>query len=450
MSKKAALKIASFTLILGILLFAVSPVMTHSATDMAGARYIVGFYEEPENSLDAVYIGASNVFSFWAAPVAWKHYGITVYPFAGANFGSVATKYLISEARKTQPNALYIVGISANSFNLEAMPDSAVHYIADYMPASVNKLQLVQKLLDLKELDWSNRIEYYFPLVRYHSRWSELEEGDFLNEFTHLKGGDTSPSRLSKVIDASENYHITEEREALSNFQKEYVEDLFQYCESEQVNVLFVISNMIVVNESRLAQLNTFCDLCEEHGFPVLDLTKRMDEIGLDLTRDYGDLAHVNIHGMMKSTDYLSQYLIENYGFEDKRDDPAYSDWDEAYDEYVPVMSRYSLDFEYTNADRDYCLAAPELSKCSVKGTTLTLTWNAAEGASGYCIYRKTEDSGWVSIAIVDAETLSYQDEDCEVDKTYTYTVASYQERGGTPYWGNYDFDGLSGTVCSA
>lgn len=444
---KKIIKPVLFLAIFGTLFSACVTVFTHPASDIDASKYIPGFYKEPNNTLQAVYIGASNAFCFWAAPLAWEHYGITVYPFASGGQKLEAVKYLLEEARKTQPDALFIVGIAQSNLDPGGMPDARIHNLADYIPLSANKLALLRELCDEREIPWKDRAEYYVPLIRYHSRWNNLTVNDFKNDFGNFKGGDIHPGILGGVVDFSATYRETSRREELSDFQTLYLADLLQYCKDEELNMLFVLTNFVATDESQYARLNTVGDFCRDYGFPVLDMREKNDEIGIDLTKDYYNANHVNVHGMIKTTDYLSRYLIENYGFEDRRGDPAYRSWDEAYDEYVDIVSHYMLDFEYENGSRDFTLKAPELTKVAVNGTKLTLSWKEVPNASGYVVYRKSANAGWAPVSTLERGTLSYADTDCVIGEKYTYTVASFREEGGVRYWGTYDFTGLSATA---
>ena len=66
----------------------------------------------------------------------------------------------------------------------------------------------------------------------------------------------------------------------------------------------------------------------------------------LDLTKDYIEQLHTNIHGSIKISDYICRYLAENYGFTDKRGDPNYASWDEAWDRYSQIIKPYLTEDE--------------------------------------------------------------------------------------------------------
>lgn len=445
---KKVLRVTVFFAILIALVIPLSKVMT-STEDYRNYQWIHGFFEERENSLDAVYLGSSGTYAFWAAPLAWENYGIAVYPVVSNAQPLAAAEYIIREGRKTQPNALYIVKVSMLGVDFTS---PQLHYLLDYFPNSLNKIKMTDTLLDLSGYEDKDRLEFYFPLYRYHSRWSELTENDFDYELDGLKGGSTYKSFLQKSTDVSASYRQTDRRVPLPDSVYGYLDSLLNYCDKESVRVLFVVSPHNNVNENELALLNSICDIVQVRGYPVLDMNDLTDEIGLDRTTDYYNAGHTNVHGAVKITDYLSQYLVEHYGFKDKRGDPAYADWDQAYEKYNEIISAWGCDFEWDGSPRDDALAAPELGELTVKGKTLKLSWKASEGAEGYCVYRKddADTNTFVQIADVDGETLIYADKGLAIGTTYTYVVVPYREEDGVRYWGKYNFAGVSATALIA
>lgn len=444
MRKKEYLKVIVFIL-LGIgLLSMVSTVMVRKAADTRIYQWYRGFYEEEKNTVDAVFIGSSATYSAWLAPLAWEQYGIAVYPFVTPSEPFEAAEYIIREARKTQPDALYIVQIRTIN---DTVSNIQMHRLTDDMPLSWNKVQLVRAMGNYMNIDWTEQLEYLFPIIRYHSRWNELDEADFDNTLDGVKGSSHYNNFLRTSTDISSSYRITERTAALSEITQDALDGLLEYCDEEQLNVLFVCTPSAITNEYNLARINTIKETVQEHGYPVLDMILSVDEIGIDLTKDFYNAGHTNIHGAIKITDYLSHYLVENYGFEDKRGDPAYSSWDDAYTKYTTeYASAYTLDVEWNGGPRDGTLAAPVLSKVTVNGTSLTVSWEAVPGADGYQVYRKTAlGKSWTALDTVDGDTLSYKDTGRKAGSTYYYTVIAFREKNGVRYWGDYDFSGITG-----
>lgn len=462
MKKNYIIKSVLFALIF-ILLFAyVSKVVTYPS-DYRNYQWIGGFYEEEEESLDAVYIGSSNCYAFWNSMTAWDEYGIAVYPYSCNAMSFIATEYLIKETRKTQPDALFVVNV--NTISETTVTIEKVHHLLDYMPFSLNKLELIDALADAGDFTTEERMECIVPMLRYHSRWSDLSEKDFNYEVNGMKGSSAYSTFLKTYVDITDRYVLTDETADVPETYAEALDSLLDYCDEEKVNVLFVTVPRAEKDEERLKQINKINELIEERGYDTLYLIDETEAIGLDITTDFYNRNHTNVHGSIKYTQYLSEYLIENYGFENKKGNEAYSSWDKGYEKYSKKIMPYVLDIELDSAHRDYTLSQPadlqaEVKTAEVPAEEVQVSWKAVENADGYAVYRKEGTKGvWQQLAVtdktnyVDIMTADENMESGETDvedtqtksqTTYTYTVVPYCEESGEKYYGNFAYLGVS------
>lgn len=416
---------------------------------------VAGFHDEPRDTLDAVYIGGSNVYYFWQPSLAWQEYGMAVYSLSTASMPVRAFRYEIEEARKTQPDALFI--LSLNSLKTDTVNLIGLHSTADCMPLSGTKVRMVRELAPEAGLTGLEQLECYFPSLRFHSSWPELDSFQFTRRAYRMKGEATHLGYLNQSGINESRFFATDARLPLDETQSAVLTALLDYCDSEQLRVLFTLCPQAFENESDYAELNTAVDTVRERGYEVLDLRGAIEEMDLDLHRDFLDLRHTNVHGAVKFTHYLGAWLRERYGFADKRGDPAYASWDAIAAEYQQIIAPYTLDFERDHVPRAYELEAPELTECRATGRSFRLTWTPSEGADGYRLYRKqllpAEDpvtpavSAWVCVADLDADTLTYMDRTLALNAAYTYTVAPYLLRDGEKRFGPYDYAGKRGTT---
>lgn len=443
--------IKAICFLLGLVIIVSGVQQVFGVTDYRIYQTVQGFYAEPDGSLDAVYIGASNVYAYWQAPIAWAEYGYTVYPWSVPSMPASAIKYIIEDAQRTQPDALYIINL--NDFKAINHKVPYLHYLVDYMPMSTVKIKLIRDLAERCGITGFDQIEFFLPLIRFHSGWSELTSTSFSHPLNHLKAAVSYNSFLSTSTDVTDSYRKIERTDELAEEQNDILEDLLSYCEANSVRVLFMIVPQATTNETQLAQLNMVADIAESRGFDVLDLERSIDEIGLDLTTDYYNARHLNAHGSLKYTSYLGKYLSENFDFEDKRGNPSYASWDAAYEMYREILAPYALDFELSHARRDNSLAEPVLSTLAAAGQSFALTWEKTSGADGYLIYRKSKDhnsgklSAWKCIADVDGTTTSYADEELTLYDEYWYTVVPVKIEDGSITYGKFNIAGISDTI---
>ncbi len=434
---KNAIKAVAFLLVFALLFSVVQDVLIKR--NPQDAQFIPQFYDEPKNSLDAVYIGSSNCFTFWNSTVAWEEYGISVYPYSCNSMPFFAVKHLIKEAHKTQEKATFIVNI--NSITDDRISIDSMHYLLDVMPFSLNKLSLIHCMSEIGGYSWKDRMEYYLPVIRFHSRTGELKPSDFVTEPDGLKGSTTYSAYLNKSADVSADYVATDERVELSQTTIDYVNDMLDYCDSEQIEVLFVAVPQAKKNLDKIRRCNALGDLIESRGYTVLNLMEKSDEIGIDLTKDLYNGGHTNIHGSIKYTHYLSQILIEKYGFTDKRENSDYQSWNVTEEKYLDIVDSKILDVELDSIHRDFSLDLPKFKTASGK-KQVTLTWNAVDGADGYAVYRKTGSSGaWERMDTT--QECQFIDGNVKSKTTYYYAVVPYSVKDGENYYGNYKYNGV-------
>ena len=414
-----------------------------------GYQAVEGFYHENKNSLDAVFIGSSHVWRGWIAPLAWEDYGIAVWSYAMPSTHCNAIPFQIKEIHKTQPEALLI--ISLNSFRNLNVSDNMIYRSTSYLRFSPNKLAMIHSLANDAGYTGLDQLQFYFPVIQFHSRWSNLKAWDFLKPVDGLKNGSNWIGYLSKITNVTSDYVITDKEKELPEAQEKFLEEFLEFLDDSGYEVLFVSSPEALGNKSDIYQrLNRMAVIIQEHGYPYLNLINLIDETGIQTETDLYDVGHVNVHGGIKYTDYLAQYLVDNYGFTDKREQPGWESWDESVSLYTDVIAPYTLDFEREHAPRDYELKAPILNEVKVNDQTLTISWKESPNAEGYDIYRKSNVSGgknWAYLTSTNSGTLQYVDSGLKSGKNYTYTVVPKKYADGVEVYGNFDFTGVTGTT---
>ena len=291
-----------------------------------------------------------------------------------------------------------------------------------------------------------NQLEYHFPVIRYHSAWSELKTENLYRVLNGRKGAVSYNSFLTINEDCSDYLAAVEDRTPLEAEESRVLEELLDYCTKEDVRILFVVAPQQTKQTDILGKYNTIVDILEEREFSVLQAEKMISEIGLDPSSDYYNNGHTNIHGSLKYTYFLANYLSEHYDFTDKRKTPGYEDWDASYTWFESDIAKNTLEFERLNCKRDYSLKAVTLTSCASSDQSLHISWEKSNSAEGYAVYRKIKSDGiWELILLADGQTFSLLDEELENGIEYKYIIVPIRWEGQTIVYGNYDIKGISG-----
>lgn len=399
-------------------------------------------YDEKPGSLDAVYFGASNVHCFWEPAFGWAKAGIAVYPFSlDAEPGNIL-KNMIIEARKTQPDTLCIVTL--NCFKKSAVKLETALRLVHYMPFSINKLNTIRTLYDAADYEPDAIWEFLFPLIRFHSRWDSTTTWDFYQEQNEIHTNRAHRSFLTKSVPLTSL--VTDEDSLDESFDgsRDDLLDLLDYLKATKANTLFIIVPQ-VVSKNELASLTSLKDLVLAEGYPCLDLLNGIDDTNLLLKCDFKDTKHTNVHGAIKFSDYLTDYLVANYGFSDKRGQAGWKSWDKATAAYKETIAPYTLLFERKFLKRDNSLTPPKM-KLTIENRTASLSWTAVPGADKYNVYRKEGATGnWKLVKKTDNATLSFVDKKLAKNTKYTYTVVPIKTVGDTSYFGRFSYKGAKG-----
>ena len=407
-----------------------------------------GLPREKKGSIDAVFVGGSNVHAFWQPLLAWTDHGISSYNYSVDSVPMGAVRYLIAEARKTQPDALYVITLNSFKRNSAKKNIENTHRAVDYLPLSLNKIRMINDLADISGLTGAERAELFFPIIRFHSRWDSLAPWSLGVRQADYKSSMTEGFFLRNVEDITDQFFINEDTGTLPEDVARVFDDQLDDLEQTHANVLFVKVPQ-ATERTPQAQMNELKDVVAKRGFPCLDLMEAWLEVGINTHLDFYNYNHTNIHGSLKVVEFICNYFAENYDFEDKRGKAGWEDWDRAAADYMELVGAYALPFETEHARR-IDTVSPALKKAKVKGRSITVTWKEIEDIDGYEIYRKSNrdtDRRWQFIAGVGADSTSCRDDGLEASTKYTYTVVPWRMAGGEKLYGDFVAAGISNTT---
>ena len=198
-------------------------------------------------------IGASQAYDSWSAPFAFSQYGMTVWSFCCPRLPAQALIYFAEEVRKRQPDAPLIVNLNIFS-NLEPN-DININWAANHWPYSLNKIKMINDLAEQAGYKGFGKLEFFLPITRFHSKWSNLSKFDYIRPENIYKGGLTVNHFFRNIDDLSLNYMITDEREELPQDQYKNLSEILDYCDANHIKVLFVAVPQ-ALNTTIIKQIN--------------------------------------------------------------------------------------------------------------------------------------------------------------------------------------------------
>ena len=261
---------------------------------------------------DVIFIGDCEAYSSFSPPILWENYRLTSF-VRGSPSQSIAQSYHIL-CETLEYEVPRVIALSVYALCREEGPSEAYNRMAlDSMRPSWHKVCAVRESISEGE----SELSYFLPLLRFHSRWSELDGGDFEYFFqspsvshngyllrreikpfvTHISNGELAP------------YALPEEN-------IEYLDKIRRVCVDFGVTLLLVKaptdSWRYPWHEEWSREIRDYAD---DYGLKYYDLTECVEEIGIDPAKDsYDGGLHLNVYGAEKTTRYFGEILLECIG----------------------------------------------------------------------------------------------------------------------------------------
>ncbi len=294
------------------------------------SRRIKGIYNEPKNTIDVAMLGNSDIYSGISTMKLWNDAGISSYHVSNPSQTVWVSYYMAKEFYKRQQPKLVIIDADYVFQTKDSKND--IRKTVDCMKFGVNKLSIIANP-DVR-VSKSARITYLFPLLRYHSRWSELEEKDFKEGFSkydskfggyELDKNIKGYNRKSKLKKKEENKKI----ERIPKKSKKYLDKILELCKKNNSKVMFVY---IPTDDAWTeCKSNLIKQYAEENNVPYIDYNLDEEFDWKKFGRDEG--KHLNTYG----AEYITQKLeesIKEYNLPNHKNEEQYSKWNENYKLY--------------------------------------------------------------------------------------------------------------------
>lgn len=302
--KNNLLRIFLFFLIFAVLFGLCNHVLTpKNNTKEAGIHdpWAKGFLSEPENTIDVLFLGDSELYSCVVPLRIWEEQGITSYT----------------------------CGTS------DQKPYQAESFLHRFFETQSPRIVLLETNILYRDYNTTDRIphifEEWFPVIRYHDRWKNLTAADLTDpiRFTYNERdkGYIYETQINPADD-SEYMLPSEDLAPIPGKSIRHLTDMLAFCR-EQGAQLVLFSSPSTANWD-YARHNAVAQLAEEWELPYLDTNLMPEQVPIDWdtdTRDHGD--HLNYSGSEKLSVYLGTYLAETGLFCDKRDSESYDSWNQ-------------------------------------------------------------------------------------------------------------------------
>lgn len=337
---KILLRVCLFTLITSAVLLCLNSFFQPQWTKWNNYYTTKGFYEEPDDTIETLFLGASVMQSSVSPMEMYKEHGINSYNLGSEQQPLLGSYYWLREVYDHHSETLKNVVIDVSALR-STSKESFFHKCFDNMKLSKNKIEGVY---EYKNKDIGDTVNFLIPLVSYHNRWSTLEESDFTKfgweadtgtrGYYYIKNSYIKKEGIDGVQINSPVLDKKAEPAKLLENSVEYMGRIVDFCKEKEITLVFVKTSTIIWDS---ALHNAVQNLADGYGVEFYDFNFEplADTNGFIHAFDSGsDGKHLNYYGAVKFTDWMGDFLVEECGATDVRDNPKYDFMKEQEKEY--------------------------------------------------------------------------------------------------------------------
>ena len=174
------------------------------------------------------------------------------------------------------------------------------------MKGSMSKVKSIQASMTEDE----HFLDYVFPILRYHSRWSELTTDDVKYMFKTEK---VSHNGYYMRVDVKPAENVPDGK-ILANYQfgdnaYAYLDKITQLCKDNDIQLILIKAPSLYPYwyDEWEQQME---DYAQQNDLMYINFLELIEETGLDFSTDtYDGGLHLNLSGAEKITRYFDDYL---------------------------------------------------------------------------------------------------------------------------------------------
>ena len=291
----------------------------------------VAEYFKEEKDFDVIFIGDCEVYENFSPIVLWEQYGINSYIRGSAEQYIWQSYYLLEDTLRYETPEVVIFNIQSLQFDVsqnEAYNRMTLEGM-EWSPAKVKAILASMK-------PGEKFLDYVFPILRYHSRWSELESTDLRYLFDTKK---VSHNGYYMRVDVRPAENVPEGR-ILADYSFgenawKYLDMMTELCEEKGIELILIKAPSLYPYwyEEWEVQVE---DYAAEHNLKYINFLELTEEVGIDYSLDTYDAGlHMNLSGAEKLASWLGNFLKEEIGLLDRRGEEALAaSWKEKIADY--------------------------------------------------------------------------------------------------------------------
>ncbi len=348
MKKKKVIKCIAaalcVVLVLVLALWFLQRLLTPKYIDENEEGLLVKEYYDYAGGNDVLFIGDCEVYSNFSPVRLWQEYGITSAIRGSPQQLIWHSYYMLEDTLKYETPKVVVFNVLSMKYG-EPQSEAYNRLALDGMKLSDVKIRAIKASMTEEE----SLLSYFFPLLRFHSRWSDLRSEDFkyffnkrqLSHNGYVMRIDVEPvttiPRAAPLADYS-----------FADTCWEYLDKMKDLCDKNGIQLVLIKAPTLMPHwydewEEQIVKYAADNGLCYVNMLSIAET-----EIGIDYTTDTFDAGqHLNLSGAEKLSSWFGAYLKANTALPNHRGEADYElKWSEKIDYYYEMKDAQTAQLE--------------------------------------------------------------------------------------------------------
>lgn len=305
---------------------------------------MIGEYYDDPTDHNVVFIGDCELYENISPVYLWENFGINSYIRGSAQQLIWQSYYLAEETVEREHPDVIVFNVLSMKYNTP-QNEAYNRMTLDGMKWSSSKVDSIKASMTEEE----SMIEYMFPLLRYHSRWSDLNADDFNYLFHRDKV--TFNGYYMRVDEKPADDNIPKGRPIIDyqfgDTAYQYLDKLTKLCKDNGIELILVKAPSLFPYwyPQWDKQIE---DYAAANDLTYINFLDYQDSIGLDWDKDtYDGGLHLNLSGAEKLSEYFGQILSNDFNVPDRRgEEDLEKYWDGVIERYDAEIQRQTTNLE--------------------------------------------------------------------------------------------------------
>lgn len=308
-----------------------------------GVEYNDSFHNLPADSMDVIVLGSSHAQYSFMPQIVYQNTGLYSYVLGSACQPLKVSYEMLKEALKTQSPELVILEIYTATPLKSWCEGDSCYVMAEYQMRGEEKQNVIDFLPEEKAMQYKNEF-----LIN-HNNWKTANRIEDI-----LKKPDYS------YIDPCLGYVCLESVLPVDNwwFPNTYkdipdvelddadvkaLNNIYDLCKKKNIQLLLYMMPMDGIDELNQSYRYEVWKWATEKNVSYIDFVDKAEELNYRMCV-HNDGAHSKLNGANLITDYISEYIVNNYNFLSHESSKKL---DDIYSKYIPEYTIKILNSEY-------------------------------------------------------------------------------------------------------